>query len=243
MTSESDKDVDVQRLVEGVFRDEWMVKTGVGGVLSAGGLVAILYSFTCLPLLAALWAVTTGYSLRCMRLKAADCEARLPAWNDWGDLFISGITWIALQTGIWLSFIAAIALIFALCIGYAFNEKSTTLSLVWTIGGSLFVILILTLLSVLSAYVMVNFAIEENARAGLAYLKITRSLLRSPGKLLCGFLLAAGIQLCAIVIPCLTIVGIFLVPSTSFIGSLLSSIVLARHWCACNELPDQKQTA
>lgn len=235
MTSFS-KNVDVERLVRGVFHDDWMVKTGVGGVLAAGGLVAILYSFSCLPVLAAFFALMNGYCLRCMRVKAADPDCKLPKWNEWGDLFISGITWIALQTGIWLVFGTLQAVVLAVCVGHAFNEKNSTLSLVWTGVGCGLVSISLALLTLLSAYVMVNFAIEENVKAGLAYIKVARSMLKSPDKLAAGFLLALGFQFLSVLIPCLTVIGVFLVPSTYFIGSMVSSIVLARHWCACNEI-------
>lgn len=236
MARELSKKVDVESLVRGVFRDDWMVKTGIGGVLAAGGLVAILYSFTCLPILAAFWALMVGYCLRCMRLKAANPDCKLPEWNEWGDLFLSGITWIALQTGVWLACLSIQALILAVCVGYAINDKSSTLSLVWCAAGCCLVSITLAVLAILSAYVMVNFAVEENVKAGLAYIKVARSLLRSPGKLICGFLLASGIQFLAVLIPSLTVIGVFLVPSAYFIGTVVSSIVLSRHWNACNEI-------
>ena len=235
MAAESKKNTDIDRLIKGLFSDDWMVKTGVGGVLSAGALVAILYSLYCLPIFAGFSALAIGYCLRCMRVKAADPEAKLPQWNDWVDLFLSGITWIALQTGIWLSGCCLLAVLLLACLNVAFMEKSSTLSLVWTLSGCTFVFMALALMSLLSAYVMVNFALEENARAGLAYGKVARCLVRSPGRLACGFLLATGIQYLAVIVPCLTVVGIFLVPSSCFAGSIVSSIVLARHWCVCTE--------
>src|SRR5205823_3887761 len=91
-------------------------------------------------------------------------------------------------------------------------------------------------ITVLSAYVMVNFAIEENAKAGLAFGKVTRQFMRTPVQLLYGFLLASGIQILSLAIPCITIVGIFLVPSAYFVGMITSSIVLARHWSVCERI-------
>jgi hypothetical protein len=236
MTAMQEKDLDVQRLMKGVFKDDWMVKTGIGGVLGAAGLVSILYSFMCLPILAAFWALTIGYCLRCMRLKAADPEAPLPPWNDWGDLFMSGMTWIALQSGIWITCLALQAIILKVCLDFAYLAKSQPICLIWCATGCTLVVLALSLLALLSSYVMVNFAIEENARAGYAFVKVARSLIKSPLRLTSGFLLATGVQYMSVLLPSLTLVGIFLVPSTSFVGNLVASILLAKHWCSCNEV-------
>jgi hypothetical protein len=244
MSAQTNENVDIKRLVSGVFVDDWMVKTGVGGMFAAAILVCVLYSlsflsFTLLPLVAAFSALTIGYCLRCMRLKATDPEAKLPPWNEWGDLFMSGITWIALQTGIWLAVYTAQAIVLTICLSYALNEKSLNLSYAWTILGCGYVSVSLFLMFLLTSYLMVNFAIEENVKAGLAYVKVVQVVLRAPVKLVAGFLLASGIQCLAIVIPCLTVVGVFLAPSACFIGSMVSSIVLARHWCACNDNPNE----
>ncbi len=82
---------------------------------------------------------------------------------------------------------------------------------------------------------MVNFAVEENLRAGFAYIKVLKCLIKNPAQLFSGFLLAIGIQLGFVLIPCLTIIGVFLVPSSYFAGQVLSSLILARHWAVCQD--------
>ncbi len=227
------KNVDVERLVKGVIKDEWMLKTGVGGILAAGAIVAVLYNFVFLPLSAALVALMLGYCLRCMRVKAANPDVRLPDWDEWGDLFLSGITWIALQFGIWVFFISLQLIILGLAVSCSYAAKSPVLSVLSLVLGGTVVSLSTLVLWILCAYTMVNFAIEENAKAGLAFLKVARRIVASPGRMFLGFALALGIQVATVAIPCLTIIGIFLIPSAYFIGQIVSSIVLARFWCSC----------
>lgn len=234
MRADRSKTIDLDHLTRGFFKDEWMVKAGVGGVMAAAALLAFLYSYVCLPISVALWALMIGYCLRCIRHKAANPDCKLPDWNEWGDLFMSGVTWIALQTGVWalIGSIAFFAL--AYCIGLSFNEKNSALSTVWIALGVSFYFSSIFATALISTYTMANFAIGENAKAGLAFIKVTRSIFANPDKLLAGFLLAQGIQSLAVLLPCITVIGVFLVPSVFFIGQILSALVIARHWSACN---------
>ncbi len=228
--------VDVERLVRGVFRDEWMAKTGIGGVLTAAGLVAILYSFSLIPITVACWALIFGYSLRCMRVKIANAESKLPDWNDLGDLFLSGLTWIALQSIIWACFSVSALLFLLFAVAFAFNMNNSGLSLAITVGSSVLFLAAMALMAAFTAYVMVHFSLQENAKAGFAYIKVAREFFKSPRQLLSGFILATSIQFLFVAVPCITIIGIFVLPSSYFVGTLVSSVVLARHWSTCNNL-------
>jgi len=230
MASDSVSNIDISRLCKSIFSEDWMVKTGVGGIMAAGGLVAILYSFMCLPIFAAFWALIIGYNLRCIRQKTVNPEQKLPEWNDWGDLFMSGITFIALQTGTWffLALVAGLVIIFTS--GFAFNEKNTSLSLLWSAGGSGLVSLLFLAFSLISSYTMVNFAVEENVKAGVDYFKVIKLIASHPLQMISGFLLSSGIQIAAIALPCITVIGVFLLPSIFFVGQILSASVLAAHW-------------
>jgi hypothetical protein len=146
---------------------------------------------------------------------------------------MSGITWIALQTAVFLVSNTIFAIILGICTGNAFNTKSELHSFLWILLGSVLVLPTSAFIALVSSYTMVNFAVEENLLAGLAYIKVLKSLLKNPAHLLSGFLLALGIQLGFVLIPCLTIIGVFLVPSSYFAGQVLSSLVLARHWAVC----------
>ncbi len=221
---------DVGQLMRNLFADDWMPKTGLGGLFCGGAVIAILFSFVCLPLFAALWALTIGYCLRCIRLKLDDPEAKLPDWNEWGDLFMSGITWLALQTGTWIISAAINFSVLVFCITYGFTEKSEIASLCWAIGGMLFVFVNSAVVTLYSSYLMVNFAIEENVAGGLALRKVTTAIILAPKRLIAGFLLALGIQWLMTVIPSSTIIGVIFAPQMYFASQLISALILAQHW-------------
>ncbi len=234
------KQTDLAAVLKNVFTEDWMARAGIGGMLAAASLVALLYNwFLCLPLYVALWSVMIGYCLRCMRLKVADKNAKLPDWNDWGDLFISGITWMALQTAVWLLSLSAQILLFVFCTKFALDSSNYQL---WCYLGTLLLFLTSGFLSMISSYTMVNFAVEENLKAGLAFAKSSRFLFAAPQVLIGGFLLASGIQFISIALPCITIIGIFLAPSVYFIGQIASSVVLASHWSSAQAILELSQS-
>ncbi|MBX9568427.1 MAG: DUF4013 domain-containing protein [Candidatus Obscuribacterales bacterium] len=226
------EDLHVDRLLRTLLSDDWIFKTGVGGMLVAGSIVAGLYSYMCIPIVVALWALIIGYSLRCMRYKMMNPDCKLPDWGDWGDLFLSGITWVALQTFLWVM-IAGIAFgIMILCSAYAIGTKNPVESNIDVILGCLLIGFIYFMFSVLSAYLMVNFAQEENTGAGMAFRKVARRILAEPLKYLSAYFLAVGIQWASFIVPCITIVGVFLLPSAFFIGQAASAAVLGRAWAS-----------
>ena len=242
-TGSSLEDLNVNRLLRSLFADDWVFKTGIGGILGAGSIVAGLYSFMCIPIVAALWALMIGYCLRCIRFKVLNPDCRLPDWNDWGDLFLSGITWMAFQTIVW-TFVCGIAFGIIFFSGaYAVVAKTSVESNVEVILGCIIASMILFKAAFLSAFVMVNFAIEENASAGFSYIKVAQRIWAEPQKYLSGFMLAMGLQWGAIIFPCLTIVGVFLIPSTYFVGQATSAAVLARTWSTTPLTESEKAAA
>lgn len=231
----------MDRLLRTLFSEDWIVKTGVGGMLVAGSIVAGLYSFMCIPIVAALWALMVGYSLRCMRYKLMNADCKLPDWGDWGDLFLSGITWVALQTIMWI-FIGAIAFgITALCSAYAIGAKTQMESNIDVIAGCLLIGVISFFFSLISSYLMVNFAKEENTGAGVAFRKVFRRISAEPQKYIGAYFLSVGIQWASVIVPCITIIGVFLLPSAYFLGQVASASVLARTWSSTSEAEGGKQ--
>ena len=223
-------DLNVDRLLRSLFSDDWIFKTGIGGMLVAGSIVAGLYHYMCIPIVAALWALMIGYCLRCMRYKLMNPDCKLPDWNDWVDLFLSGITWVALQTFFWI-FMAAIAFgVMVLCTAYAIASKGAVESNLELVAGCSFITIIYFIASAISAYLMVNFALEENTGAGMAVRKVIRRILDEPGKYLGAYLFSVGVQWTCVIVPCITIVGVFFLPSAFFVGQVSSAAILARAW-------------
>src|SRR5579883_899600 len=176
---------------------EWMFKSAVGGVMNASALVlVVLYRDMPLfiPLCFCLWAVNVGFTLRTIRSKIADPSGLLPKWNEWQDLFISGMSWLAVKTffSITAGAFSMGCLLIALVIGsqqlpdWAF----TTLTVCTVCGIILFNLFVDLLLSV----TMANFAQEENMMAAFAYGKVFQRFFKRPGNFLSAWLLGLGIQ-------------------------------------------------
>lgn len=243
MAAELSKEPDIERLIKVLSKDDWMVKTGVGGIFGAAAMVAILYSYICLPISVAAWALVSGYCLRAMRHRLVNMESKLPDWNEWSDLFISGLTWIALQTFVWILAGIFNLLVFSIVLAQALASHSPNLSFFYVLLGCLFITVSTFMLSLLSSYLMVHFALEENGKAGLAFIKVSKVLLKNSKKLISGFFLASGIQLASLLIPVLTVIGVFLLPSVFFVGQVLSSSILALHWSAAGQSAAQNTEA
>lgn len=221
----------VNESIRSIFADpNWMFKTGMGGVFTAASIVAVLYSLAGIPIMAALMALNTGYNLRVMRYQTSVHETKLPEWNDWLDLFLSGMTWIALQTSIWLLGGIIMLGIVILSSSYAYGLKSSTEALIFVVAGCLASSILLVLLSFSSSYLMVHFAHEENVQAGTAYVYVIKRLLEQPRHYFLVYAISTGLQWASIIVPILSVVGVFLIPSSVFAGQLASSALLANAW-------------
>lgn len=229
--------VPIDDAVKGLFKDgDWVNKTGIGGILTAVAVVAGLYHFACLPIVFACWALMVGYTLRVVRTKVKDPKAPLPEWNEWGDLFLSGITWIAFQSILWALMFFTALVAFTFCTMSASNAIAPDWqTMLWSIGAVVLPALTCLNLAYVATYVMVYFAIEENSRAGMSYIRVMNRMARHPAHYLTGFLLAIGIQWGAVILPVVTVIGLLVVPSCYFIGQVLSAIVLASFWRADSE--------
>ncbi len=222
--------LDADLAVRSFFQDpDWMFKMGLGGVVNAGCLVLTMMNpFVFLPVTLALIALVCGYLLRCLRLKVLSGKSKLPDWGEWLDLFMSGLTWLAVQFGLWLITIsvATVSLMFAL----AASTQQSWAYVPIAVAGVLVTVATCLAVQFLSSFLMVNFAVEEKLSAGFAVLEVVRRACARPSVFCQAWLLSTGLQAAAVVIPALTIVGIFLTPSTLFASQLISAALLAQAW-------------
>lgn len=220
-----------------VFRDaDWMFKTGIGGIILAcmalsGLFMAQSSSLLLLPVFFALCALTVGYTLRVMRSVAGAQQdfalLPMPNWGDWADLFMSGITWISLQVFYIFMFITVGT--GALLISAGLQQGAAIPGL--PVASCLLALcLSWFILSLVMCYLMANFACEENFAAGLAIRKVLRQIAKRPFLFIGCHLLCVGIQFASIILPALTLVGVFALPTTFFIGQLVGNIVIAQLW-------------
>jgi len=214
--------------------DDWMFKTGVGGALYFSAFVILMLGLqsgqlVILPACFCLWAMICGYILRAIRQKIAEPQSKLPEWNDWQDLFISGMSWIAVTTGFIFTLIAAATTAF-IVIAVVMMKSSTSQSILVVCITTLGIATLSYLFNFFVSMLMANFAQEETMLSGFAYAKVLKRLSKRPGDFAAAWLLGTGIQFLAVIIPITTVIGIILVPMTTFISQVISAGLMAQAW-------------
>jgi Protein of unknown function (DUF4013) len=219
------------------FRDpDWRMKSGVGGIFSGGALMLFFLGPLFIPFAFCLWGLLMGYYLRLVRSKIVDMNAPLPPWNDWLDLLISGITWIAVAFGQSLVpiSIATIALLFATAGGPTFVVGNNfTLWAVSSVGAVTFSWVVVSLVSTV---IMANFAKQERMSAAFDVFTVGKKLGTSALIFTQAWLLMLGIQWMGFVLPTISVLGVTLLPICGFISSCIGSILLAQAWSASEAL-------
>ncbi|HEY9731317.1 MAG TPA: DUF4013 domain-containing protein [Drouetiella sp.] len=223
--------LDPNRAFHQFFSDpDWRAKAGIGGIFSGGALLLFCLGPMFIPLAFCCWGLLTGYYLRLVRAKIADMQAPLPPWNDWLDLLISGITWIAVifgQSMIPVS-IATIAIICATTGGQSFiTGNQYTL---WAASSIALVTFSWITVSVVSTIIMANFAKQERMAAAFDLITVGKKLAASAHIFLQAWLLILGIQWLGFVIPTISIIGIALIPICGFSASCIGAILIAQAW-------------
>ncbi len=208
-----------------------MFKTGIGGMIIAGCIILFMINPLSTPIALAIYSLVCGYTLRLIRYKSLNADSKLPDWDDWMEIFISGLTWLAIQFGL------ALIPITALTISLLVADATGTIKIAsgmgfitWAAATIVVMTTICTTLSFVTPLLMVNFAIEERVPAGFAFLKVVKRAARNPLEFLVAWLLCIGVAWCAVILPILTLIGIFFLPSTIFIGHIVSATLLAQVW-------------
>jgi hypothetical protein len=214
---------------------DWRAKVALGGTFNALALVCILAQFMLLPVVFIFWALNCGYQLKIIRTRILKPDAPLPAWGDWLDLLISGLTWLAVSTGfmVFLFTTPTIALILGSINGamYPVNPKFAP----WAITTLAISYALVLFVGLIATYLQTNFAQEERMPAAFALFKVLRRIRTRGTPLVLAWLLSIGLTTAAIVVPTCTIIGIFLVPYALFIAGIISSAVVAQAWAVTEE--------
>ncbi len=225
--------LDAQLAWDGVFRDpEWMFKTGMGGMLSAAALVLFAASLMTYPLAIAISAVLAGYVLRVARTRVADANAKLPDWNDWMDLLMSGLSWMAVQfVFFWAVPVSAVGLL-SLGRMSGWMDLASPYFLPFAVLSILDLVLLSLVIHLTLAYLMMNFAVEENMAAGWQPMKVFMQIAKAPKTFVLAWLLGLGIQIGMVALPVITVVGLFFLPTTLFVGQIINATLLAQAWAS-----------
>lgn len=225
--------------VRAFFRDpQWLFKTGIGGFLNVVSFILCALSYMLIPVAFLIWGLVTGYVLRAARLHIKNPQDKLPEWNDWMDLLISGLTWMAIYTGQLLFFFSVLSTLMVTGLSTGMANAANPHNLQWSLGTLYGLTLLALMMALNAAYLMINLAEEEKLTGAFAVNLVISRIMARPADFLLAWLLSMGIQMAALILPLLTVVGIFFLPSIWFAGQVLSALVLAQAWAT---IPREEQ--
>lgn len=214
---------------------DWRTKAGIGGIFSGGSLLLFFLGPLFFPLALCCWGILTGYYLRLVRVKIADVQAPLPKWNDWLDLLISGITWIAVTFGQFLIpiSIATVSMLYGIVGGQKFITGNWYTF--WAASSIALIAFSSITVSVVNTIIMANFARREHMSAAFDLVTVVKKLASSAHLFLQAWLLILGIQWLGVIVPAISVIGIALIPICCFVTSCIGAILTAQAW-RCAEL-------
>ncbi|MBX9696414.1 MAG: DUF4013 domain-containing protein [Cyanobacteria bacterium] len=227
------KGIDPDMAVRAVFDDPaWMSKALFGASLNLLALIILIFNPLFIPLCFCLWAISTGYVLKHLRGTIADRRAPLPSWSGWMDLFVSGMSWLAVITG--FGFLVWAMVVGSLLLGATIGaiKTSSTYFIYWAGGTFIGLAIFGFVLNFLLAVLMANFAAEENMRAAFSWIKVCRRVLQSPNEFICAWMIGVGLQALAVALPVITILGIVVLPTAIFVTQLISVGLIGHAWAA-----------
>lgn len=228
--------LDPDLAVKSFFQDpDWILKTAIGGVMNATSMVLLFLireSPILIPIMFSLWAINTGYVLRTIRQRIKVPNGHLPQWNDWQDLFVSGMSWLVVMTGFFVVFatVSATDLLVASILSNIKAQPFPLLFTLWMSGSIILIVSLSFLVNLLYVATMANFAQEESMGSAFAIVKVLKRIGKHPGDFFSAWMLGIGIHFLSFAVPCATIVGIFFLPSTLFAGQLLTASIFAQAW-------------
>jgi hypothetical protein len=217
-----------------IFKDpSWKLILGIGSTVNAATLVLLTSGRFALPLLPVaflVWAASQGYILKVARTVINSPDEGLPSWSGWADMMISGLTWLAVICAQIIVFVSV--LYFALIFGSMRQllNALTAQFAYWAYATIFAEVLVLFLGAFFFPLLMATFAEKERASAALAVKAALDRLYRQPEQFIVLWLLTSGIYAIAVVVPLLTVVGVFFVPLTTFVASLANTIMLGQVW-------------
>jgi hypothetical protein len=213
------------------FRDpQWLFKTGIGGFLNVLSFILCALNFVLIPVAFLIWGVVTGYVLRAARVHMNNPTDKLPEWNDWVDLLISGLTWMAIYTGQLIFFFSVFSVLMLVGLYTGMVSAANPSNLAWSFGSLYGLLALAIVMGINSAFLMINLAQEEQLSGAFAVNLVISKVLARPADFILAWLLSLGIQMAAFILPAITVVGMFFLPSIWFAGQVLSALVLAQAW-------------
>ncbi|PWU00459.1 MAG: hypothetical protein C5B53_04035 [Candidatus Melainabacteria bacterium] len=231
MTAESKTHLAADQAVRLLFADpDWQFKMGIGCLINGGAFALLLLNVILLPLCFCLWSLVAGYILMTTASKVVSPGNQLPVWTNFLELLIGGGIWIGastLHSALFL-LLAFLSLLIGELAGL--DNLMSPAFLVWATAAWTIIVLGAATISLLSSYLLVNFATRQNLTAAFAVRQVFLRLRRQPRQMLEAWLIQLGLLYLATIIPILTVLGIFLIPSTVFFAQLIGCCLLSQAW-------------
>ena len=113
----------------------------------------------------------------------------------------------------------------------AVNHASNIFAL-WALVSYLTFTATILFFAFITPFAMVNFAVCEQVAAGFDFKTILGRIKKNSKVFLLAWLLSIGVGWTSMLLPAITVVGIFLTPTTVFIGYLFTALLAAKAWGA-----------
>jgi Protein of unknown function (DUF4013) len=196
--------LDPDAALKQIFKDpSWKLVAGIGSIMNAGALVLLgsgQFALPLLPVAFLLWAAAQGY-----------------LW----------IAIICLQVVIFFS-----VLYFSLVVGamHGYLNALTPQFSFWAYGTIIASTLVLFIGTFFFPLLMANFAEKERVTAALSVGAALERLYKKPEQFVLVWLLSTGIYGLALMVPLITVVGVPFIPMTTFLASLINTVMLGQVW-------------
>lgn len=223
--------LDPNSAIQSFFADRnWPQRVGIGATINALSALVLTLNPAMLPLSFCLWSLIAGYQIKHMHNVMDDADTKLPKWENWFDLLSAGLSWQAVYSGLLLLVleVPTLSMIAGNATGAIYVQDKRFV--LWNGTTYAATITIWLLVELLATYLQAHFAKEERVAAAFAFRKVLRHLKENGAGLVLIWLLCLSLRALAFFLPAVTVIGVILVPMTTFITGTICATMVGRAW-------------
>lgn len=226
---------DLAEAFAGISSDpQWKLKLCIGGFVNYLALTLVCLQPLLIPLSFICLALSKGYLLRAMREiinkeNTTEVSPRLPSWDDWLDLIVSGLSFIVIEVGFAFFFLTFFVVTLLIKLALWESLASSPWSVALTIGHFLLLSLLYLGLNLFAFVLMANFAQQESMSSGFQWLKVYRRIKKEPIGFGTAWLVSMALTALAW-LSSLTIILALLLPIFYFASHLIGARLCAVVW-------------
>ena len=207
------------------FKDQsWAFKTSIGGILNALAIILLTIHPIFFPVSVCLLAINYGYLVKCLNHRSSG-NLELPEFNGFIDMMLTGLSWFALATCFYLIYFCLTGIILVTAEVFdAFNYLNQNFILFGSLTINLLFFLFLVTNYFLN-FMVIDFSKSDKISAINALKKIITKTKLYPKQFILAFLLNLGIFSLSVMVPVMSIIGVFLLPSTLFVALIINGLI------------------